>query len=275
MLKKGLSICFWNWKGNERIACNIRHFYRRVRYWRHKYLLSAIDGNTFKEEIWKKFVLVDGSDFILIIFQTMHSWILFGLFSLVHGQLDIPSLNENPRGNFGRRPPPTEGELQDILARLDFLGTERCSANVAAQWSYETDVNEYTQIQAVSTKYPPAYRSILFKIPPICNLSYNFHEFVTETPAYAIKVFEFRVKKMYENDEIRFIIGPLGYHSTFFLSIPKVTNLPRWIQLEFNSTENILNHKLTSLFIQFYGLNYPRHRLTKRLIWKFQGHLSQ
>ncbi|XP_031773861.1 angiotensin-converting enzyme [Apis florea] len=83
---------------------------------------------------------------------TMHSWILFGLFSLVHGQLDIPSLNENPRGNFGRRPPPTEGELQDILARLDFLGTERCSANVAAQWSYETDVNEYTQIQALEAQ---------------------------------------------------------------------------------------------------------------------------
>lgn len=80
------------------------------------------------------------------------SWILLfpSLFSLVHGQLDIPSLNENSRGNFGRRLPPTEGELQDILARLDFLGTERCSANVAAQWSYETDVNEYTQIQAVS-----------------------------------------------------------------------------------------------------------------------------
>lgn len=82
----------------------------------------------------------------------MPFWILFGLFSLVHGQLDIPSLNENSRGSFGRRLPPTEGELQDILARLDFLGTERCSANVAAQWSYETDVNEYTQIQAVSIR---------------------------------------------------------------------------------------------------------------------------
>lgn len=86
------------------------------------------------------------------IFQMMPSWILFGLFSLVHGQLDIPSLNENSRDNFGRRFPPTEAELQDILARLDFLGTERCSANVAAQWSYETDVNEYTQIQAVSMR---------------------------------------------------------------------------------------------------------------------------
>ncbi|XP_016909807.2 angiotensin-converting enzyme isoform X1 [Apis cerana] len=82
----------------------------------------------------------------------MPSWILFGLFSLVHGQLDIPSLNENSRGSFGRRLPPTEGELQDILARLDFLGTERCSANVAAQWSYETDVNEYTQIQALEAQ---------------------------------------------------------------------------------------------------------------------------
>lgn len=212
----------------------------------------------------------DCSDFILFIFQTMHSWILFGLFCLVHGQLDIPSLNENPRGNFGRRLPPTEGELQDILARLDFLGTERCSANVAAQWSYETDVNEYTQIQAVSTKYPPAYRSILFKIPPMCNLSYNFHEFVTETPAYAIKVFQFRVKKWWDPVYHRAPRYSLSFNFPFRKS-------PWWIRLEFNSTdlENILNHKLTSLFIQFYGLNYPRHRLTKRLIWKFQGHLSQ
>ena len=86
----------------------------------------------------------------------MFAWILFGLLSLVSGQLDLPPLNEDSRNNFGRRFPPTEAQLQDILARLDFLGTERCSANVAGQWAYETDVNEYTQLQAVNTNYPPA-----------------------------------------------------------------------------------------------------------------------
>lgn len=81
----------------------------------------------------------------------MSPWILLGLFPLVSSQLDLPPLNGDSRNNLGNRFPPTEAELQDILARLDFLGTERCSANVAAQWAYETDVNEYTQLQAVST----------------------------------------------------------------------------------------------------------------------------
>ncbi|KOX80241.1 Angiotensin-converting enzyme [Melipona quadrifasciata] len=82
----------------------------------------------------------------------MFAWILFGLLSLVSGQLDLPPLNEDFRNNFGRRLPPTESQLQDILARLDFLGTERCSANVAGQWAYETDVNEYTQLQALEAQ---------------------------------------------------------------------------------------------------------------------------
>lgn len=86
----------------------------------------------------------------------MRTWILFGLLFLVSGQLDLPSLNDDSRNNLGRGIPPTEAQLQDILARLDFLGTERCNANVAAQWAYETDVSEYTQLQAVNTNYPPA-----------------------------------------------------------------------------------------------------------------------
>lgn len=53
------------------------------------------------------------------------------------------------------------------------------------------------------TEYSPAYYSILFKIPPTCSLSYNFYGFVTKTPAYAIKIFEFRKLP----NEIRFIIG--------------------------------------------------------------------
>ncbi|XP_011313029.1 uncharacterized protein DDB_G0290685-like, partial [Fopius arisanus] len=52
------------------------------------------------------------------------------------------------QGDFSRRP--IEPDYRQILAKLDFQGTERCSANVAAQWAYETNVNEYTQLQAVS-----------------------------------------------------------------------------------------------------------------------------
>ncbi|XP_011700493.1 PREDICTED: angiotensin-converting enzyme [Wasmannia auropunctata] len=52
----------------------------------------------------------------------------------------------------GRQLPPNELNYQNILARLDFLGAERCSANVVAQWAYETNVNEYTQLQALDAQ---------------------------------------------------------------------------------------------------------------------------
>ncbi|XP_076294976.1 angiotensin-converting enzyme Ance-3 isoform X2 [Lasioglossum baleicum] len=78
--------------------------------------------------------------------------LLLALFSVTSGQLDLPPLQSDPRNNNGRAYPPNESEIEDILARLDFLGTERCSANVAAQWQYETDVNEYTQLQALEAQ---------------------------------------------------------------------------------------------------------------------------
>jgi len=61
------------------------------------------------------------------------------------GQLDPLYRNDD----LDRQLPP-EPDYRNILARLDFLGAERCSANVAAQWAYETNVNELTQLQAVS-----------------------------------------------------------------------------------------------------------------------------
>ncbi|CAK9824619.1 Angiotensin-converting enzyme [Anthophora retusa] len=82
----------------------------------------------------------------------MSPWIFLALLAHVSGQLDLSPLNEDSRNNVARQFPPTDGELEDILARLDFLGTERCSANVAAQWAYETDVNEYTQLQALEAQ---------------------------------------------------------------------------------------------------------------------------
>lgn len=82
----------------------------------------------------------------------MPAWILFTLLSCVAAQLDLPPSRENSRDNYDRRLPPTDADLEDILARLDFLGTERCSANVGSQWAYETDVNEYTQLQALESQ---------------------------------------------------------------------------------------------------------------------------
>ncbi|XP_014300060.1 angiotensin-converting enzyme isoform X2 [Microplitis demolitor] len=43
-------------------------------------------------------------------------------------------------------------DYKNVLARLDFQGAERCSNNVAAQWNYETNVNEYSQLQALEAQ---------------------------------------------------------------------------------------------------------------------------
>ncbi|XP_014475472.1 PREDICTED: angiotensin-converting enzyme-like [Dinoponera quadriceps] len=75
------------------------------------------------------------------------------LLSAVSGQLDLPPYRDTdiPDGQ-GRQLPSNELDFRNILARLEFLGAERCSANVAAQWAYETDVNEYTQLQALEAQ---------------------------------------------------------------------------------------------------------------------------
>ncbi|KAM0736170.1 Angiotensin-converting enzyme [Formica fusca] len=67
----------------------------------------------------------------------------------VFGQLDLPPYRDN---NIDRQLPSNELDYRNILARLDFLGAERCSANVIAQWAYETNVNEYTQLQALDAQ---------------------------------------------------------------------------------------------------------------------------
>ncbi|XP_050452521.1 angiotensin-converting enzyme isoform X1 [Cataglyphis hispanica] len=74
---------------------------------------------------------------------------VFCLISTVFGQLDLPPYRDN---NIDRPLPSNELDYRNIFARLDFLGAERCSANVIAQWAYETNVNEYTQLQALDAQ---------------------------------------------------------------------------------------------------------------------------
>lgn len=66
--------------------------------------------------------------------------------------MDLPPLNNDRYDGYNRNYGGRQHELdyRNVLAKLDFLGTEKCSANVAAQWAYETNVNEVTQLQAVS-----------------------------------------------------------------------------------------------------------------------------
>ncbi|KAL2720191.1 angiotensin-converting enzyme isoform X1 [Vespula squamosa] len=88
----------------------------------------------------------------LVRWPTFTVVIFLFLLSFVSAQLDLSGLRESNDDGFGRQLPSNELDYRNILARLDFLGAERCSANVAAQWGYETDVNEYTQLQALEAQ---------------------------------------------------------------------------------------------------------------------------
>lgn len=41
-------------------------------------------------------------------------------------------------------------KLRNLLVETDQKGSQECTANVAAQWNFETNVNEFTQTEAVS-----------------------------------------------------------------------------------------------------------------------------
>ncbi|XP_066581953.1 angiotensin-converting enzyme [Prorops nasuta] len=94
---------------------------------------------------------------VVVLQQLLTRWVLsvFLLLlplSTVTAQLDLPPLKNDENDVYNRQLPPNELDFRNILARLDFLGAERCSANVAAQWTYETDVTEYTQLQALEAQ---------------------------------------------------------------------------------------------------------------------------
>lgn len=82
--------------------------------------------------------------------------IVFLLLSSVHikAQLDLP-----PYEDYGdvQRPDvqktdngPYQGDIKRLLQALDVQASQQCTNNVAAQWNFETNVNEHTQLEAVS-----------------------------------------------------------------------------------------------------------------------------
>lgn len=48
---------------------------------------------------------------------------------------------------------PTDSQVAALLKQIDDVSSQQCTANVLAQWNFETDVNEVTQLEAVSTGY--------------------------------------------------------------------------------------------------------------------------
>lgn len=58
-----------------------------------------------------------------------------------------PPPNEGVGGNIGRPPP---GDVRALLQSLDLEASQQCTRNVDAQWGFETNVNQATQLEAVS-----------------------------------------------------------------------------------------------------------------------------
>lgn len=48
---------------------------------------------------------------------------------------------------------PYNGDIRALLQALDIQASQQCTNNVAAQWNFETNVNQVTQLEAVSTYF--------------------------------------------------------------------------------------------------------------------------
>ncbi|XP_044757835.1 angiotensin-converting enzyme-like [Coccinella septempunctata] len=57
----------------------------------------------------------------------------------------------NPDDRFRNRSP-YRGDIRGLLQALDLQASQQCTANVAAQWNFETNVNEVTQLEALKAQ---------------------------------------------------------------------------------------------------------------------------
>ncbi|KAK9881011.1 hypothetical protein WA026_014354 [Henosepilachna vigintioctopunctata] len=57
----------------------------------------------------------------------------------------------NPDDRFKNRSP-YRGDIRGLLQALDLQASQQCTANVAAQWNFETNVNEATQLEALNAQ---------------------------------------------------------------------------------------------------------------------------
>lgn len=61
--------------------------------------------------------------------------------------------NQNPYDiEYERRIRAETEKLRQLLLEIDKKYNSECTANVAAQWNFETNVNEVTQVEAVSIR---------------------------------------------------------------------------------------------------------------------------
>ncbi|CAH1991062.1 unnamed protein product [Acanthoscelides obtectus] len=57
-----------------------------------------------------------------------------------------------PEDDFNRRNR-VNSDIRGLLQALDLQASQQCTSNVAAQWNFETNVNQGSQLEAVSLRY--------------------------------------------------------------------------------------------------------------------------
>lgn len=72
------------------------------------------------------------------------------------GQRDFYSVNGDPntrnRDPQGRDDLRYNGDIRQLLQALDLQASQQCTSNVAAQWNFETNVNQVTQLEALNAQ---------------------------------------------------------------------------------------------------------------------------
>ncbi|CAB3378676.1 Hypothetical predicted protein [Cloeon dipterum] len=112
--------------------------------------------------------------------------LLLSVLASVAAQLDLPPLYETeergprPRVELSsreqenqdvRKPPHFSNvDVPALLQEIDELGTQQCTSNVLAQWNYETNVNEVSQLSALQeqleyARFQHAVWEVINKIP--------------------------------------------------------------------------------------------------------------
>lgn len=84
------------------------------------------------------------------------------LYRVVNAQLDLPPYEDYPDRQPQQQQQQNRAEVERnenlafradikrLLQALDVQASQQCTNNVAAQWNFETHVNEHTQLEAVS-----------------------------------------------------------------------------------------------------------------------------
>ncbi|KAF5283056.1 hypothetical protein FQR65_LT14073 [Abscondita terminalis] len=82
----------------------------------------------------------------------------------------------HPNRDYGpRESSPYRGDIRALLQSLDLQASQQCTNNVAAQWNFETNVNQATQLEAVNPQLDiPAHQNRNYNNNPYNTNQYDY-----------------------------------------------------------------------------------------------------